>query len=79
MLSHSDRATVLSFSITKCMYAVCLIINLLMSPLLGHMRSLWITHMENGPLSTAQAQRGAVGADDCKCKRDQRLNVLSLV
>jgi hypothetical protein len=26
-----------------------LIINLLMSPLLGHRPTLWITHKENGP------------------------------
>jgi hypothetical protein len=35
----------------KLVYAVIIIIiiSLLMSPLLGHRPSLWITHKENGP------------------------------
>jgi hypothetical protein len=48
-----------------------------MSPLLGHRPSLWITHEENGPLPTTRAQCGLVGANDCECSRDQRLNVPS--
>jgi hypothetical protein len=31
------------------LYNVIIIISLLMSPLLGHRPSLWITHKENGP------------------------------
>jgi hypothetical protein len=40
-----------------------------MSPLLGHMPSLWITHKENGPLPTTGAQCGLVGANECKFSR----------
>jgi hypothetical protein len=49
----------------------------LMSPLLGHRPSLWITHKENGPYPSTRAQCGLVGANDCKCSRHQRLNVSS--
>jgi hypothetical protein len=52
---------------------IIIIICLLMSPLLGHSHSLWITHKENGPEPTARAQWRLVGANDCKCSRDQRL------
>jgi hypothetical protein len=30
-------------------FVIFIIISLLMSPLLGHKPSLWITHKENGP------------------------------
>jgi hypothetical protein len=43
----------------------------------SHMPSLWITLKENGPKPTRRAQRRLVGANDCKCSRDQQLNVLS--
>jgi hypothetical protein len=47
-------------------FIIIIIINLLISSLVGHRPSLWITHA--GPL---------VGANNCKCSRDQRLNVPS--
>jgi hypothetical protein len=31
------------------LHYIIIMISLLMSPLLGHMPSLWITHKENGP------------------------------
>jgi hypothetical protein len=40
-------------------------------------QALWITHKENGPLPTTRAQCGLVGANDCKCNRDQRFNMPS--
>jgi hypothetical protein len=52
-------------------------ISLLMSPLLAHRPSLWITHKENGPQPTTRAQCGLLGVNDCKYSRDQRLNVSS--
>jgi hypothetical protein len=56
---------------------IIIIISLLMVPLLGHRLSLWITHKENGPKPTTRAQCGLMSANDCKCSRDQRLNVPS--
>jgi hypothetical protein len=53
------------------------IISLLMTPQLGHRPSLYITYKEKGPKPTTGAQCGLVGANDCKCSRDQRLNVPS--
>jgi hypothetical protein len=47
------------------MTKVIIVINLLMSTLLGNRPSWWITHKEN------------VGTNDCKCSQDQRLNVPS--
>jgi hypothetical protein len=41
-------------------------IKIVMSPLLGHRPSLWITHKENRPYPTTRAQCGLVGANDCK-------------
>jgi hypothetical protein len=38
------------------------IISLLMSPLLGHRPSLWITHKANRPQPTTRTQCGLVGA-----------------
>jgi hypothetical protein len=49
------------------------IISLLMS--LGLRPSLWIAHEENGPKPTTLTQCGLVGTNDCKCSRDQQLNV----
>jgi hypothetical protein len=54
---------------------IIIIIRLLMFPLLGHRPSLWITHKENGPWLTTQAPCGLVCTNDCKYRRDQRLNV----
>jgi hypothetical protein len=54
-----------------------IIISILMSPLLEHRPSLWITHKENGPKPTTRAQCGLMGANDCKYSRDQRLDVPS--
>jgi hypothetical protein len=44
-------------------YAIAcnIIISLIMSPLLGHRPSLWITHKKNGPLPTTPTQCGLVG------------------
>jgi hypothetical protein len=47
---------------------VIIIISLLMSPLLGHRPALWITHRRTGRYPPC----GLVGANDCKCNRDQR-------
>jgi hypothetical protein len=49
----------------------------LMSPLLGHRSSFWMTDKENEPKHTTRAQCGLVGANICKCNRGQRLNVSS--
>jgi hypothetical protein len=54
-----------------------IIISLLISLQLGHRPSLQITHKESGPQPTTRAKCGLVGANDCKCSRDQRLNVPS--
>jgi hypothetical protein len=54
-----------------------IIISLLMPPLLGPRPSLWITHKENRSWPTTRAQFRLVGANECKCSRDQRLNVPS--
>jgi hypothetical protein len=48
-----------------------IIISLLMSSLLGHRPSLWITG------EWTRTQCGLVGANDCKRGRDQRLYVPS--
>jgi hypothetical protein len=56
---------------------VVIIISLLMSSLLGHRPALWIKHKNNGPKPTTRAQYGLVSANECKCNRDQRLNVPS--
>jgi hypothetical protein len=55
-----------------------LIISLLMCPSSGdtHRPSLWITHKDNGE-PTTRARCGVAPANDCKCSRDQRLNVPS--
>jgi hypothetical protein len=50
-----------------------IIISLLMSPLLGHRPSLWITIRSTGHAGPVRL----VDANDCKCSRAQRLNVLS--
>jgi hypothetical protein len=47
-----------------------IIISLLMSPLLRHGLSLWITRKENGPKPTTRAKCVLVGANDWKCSRD---------
>jgi hypothetical protein len=61
----------------KCVWkGMYIIISLLMSPLLGHRPSLWITHKENEPQTTTRAQCGLVAANDCKCSRDQQLKCL---
>jgi hypothetical protein len=46
----------------------------MMSPLLGHRLSLWIT---NKAITITRAQCGLVGANYCKYSRDQRHNVPS--
>jgi hypothetical protein len=53
------------------------IISLLISPLLEHRPSLWITLKEKGSQPDTRAQCGLVGANDYKCSRDQRLTVSS--
>jgi hypothetical protein len=52
-----------------------IIISPLISPLLGHKPSSWITHKENWHYPTTRTQCGLVGANDCKCSRNQCLNV----
>jgi hypothetical protein len=44
---------------------------------IGSRPSLWVTRKENGPWPITQALCGSVGANDCECSQDQRLNVSS--
>jgi hypothetical protein len=46
-------------------------------PTAGAQPSLCITHKDKGPQPIMQAQCELVGPNDCKCSRDQQLNVPS--
>jgi hypothetical protein len=75
---HWRKGVVLFFVLSTTLHSfIIIIISLLMSPLLGHRPSLWITHKENRPYPTTRAQYGLMGGNDCKCSWDQRLNVTS--